>query len=53
MWNDFSVAKSLQFIVATSQDTYGRQIRPTVTDAQLLGSTHLPEEAIASPVPTV
>lgn len=52
MWNDFGVAKSLQFIVATSQDTYGRQIKSTATDAQLLVPTHLPE-AIASSVPIV
>lgn len=49
MWNDFGVAKSFKFIVVTSQDSYGRQIKSSTTDAQLPSPTHLPK-AIASPV---
>lgn len=49
MWNYSGVVKSLQFIVATSQESYGRQIKSIATDAQLLATTHLPE-AIASSV---
>lgn len=41
--------KSLQFIVATSQDSFGRQIKSTATDGQLLAPTH-PAEAIDSSV---
>lgn len=52
MWNYSSVVKPLQFIVATSQDNFGRQIKSNAADAQLLAPTHLPE-VIASSVPIV
>lgn len=48
MWNYSGVVESLQFIVATSQDSYGRQIKSTATDAQLLAPTHLPEATASS-----
>lgn len=43
MWNYSSVVKPLHFIVATSQDSFGRQIKSNAADAQLLAPTHVPE----------
>lgn len=48
MWNYSSVVKPLQFIVATSQDSFGRQIKSNAADAQLLAPTHVPEVTACS-----